>query len=382
MKRALMMASVASMISSFNRDNIMILEDQGFQVDIACNFEYGDDSSRDRGIAYRKEVEAKGNQSYQLPISRSILRVNEIIAAYRIMKKLCISNRYEIVHCHSPIGGVVARLACRKARKTGTKVIYTAHGFHFYTGAPKKNWLLYYSVERWVSRFTDLIITINSEDYKRAQTFKAREVVYIPGIGVDTDKFRKVDADRNKIRKELGIDDDTVVLLSIGDLITRKNHETALRAVAKLTHQNYQYMICGEGKLGSYLKTLAKQLDIENKVRFLGYRSDIPDICKASDVFIFPSYQEGLPVAMMEAMSAGLPIVCSSIRGNTDLIANNAGGFLHPPQDLVGFSSSIDQLIINNDLRKEMGHRNSEEAYQYDKKNVNVIMAKIYAGIE
>ncbi|MBU4438920.1 MAG: glycosyltransferase family 4 protein [Firmicutes bacterium] len=381
MKRALMMASVASMISSFNRDNIKILQNLGYQVDIGCNFEHGSDSSKERGIEYRKEVEAQGIKTYQLPVSRSIKEIKNIIISYRLMKKICEENHYHIVHCHSPIGGVVARLACRGERKNGTKVVYTAHGFHFYKGAPKKNWLVYYSIEKWISRFTDLLITINKEDYERAQTFKAKSVVYIPGIGVDTGKFRDVDVDRTQKRAELKISEDTVVLLSIGELIERKNHESALRAISKLDSQNFVYLICGEGKLDGYLKDLAVKLGIENKVRLLGYRRDIPEICVAADIFVFPSYQEGLPVAVMEAMSAGLPIICSAIRGNTDLIKNELGGFLHQPEDVVGFAQSIEKLMSNAELRKKMGNVNSEEAYKYDKENINTIMEALYVSL-
>ncbi|PKM53430.1 MAG: glycosyltransferase family 1 protein [Firmicutes bacterium HGW-Firmicutes-5] len=381
MKRALMMASVASMISAFNRDNIKILQNLGYQVDIACNFEHGNDSSRERGIAYRNEVEAQGIKTYQLPVSRSITEIKDIIISYRFMKKICEENHYDIVHCHSPIGGVIARLACRGERKNGTKVVYTAHGFHFYKGAPKKNWLVYYSIEKWVSRFTDLLITINKEDYERAQTFKAKRVVYIPGIGVDTGKFRNVEINRTQKRTELKISEDVVVLLSIGELIERKNHKTALKAVSNLNSSNYVYLICGEGKLDSYLKDLTEKLGIENKVRFLGYRRDIPEICVAADIFIFPSYQEGLPVAVMEAMSAGLPIICSSIRGNTDLIKSELGGFLNQPEDTMGLAQSIDRLINNHELRKKMGDVNSNEAFKYDKKNVNAIMEELYASL-
>lgn len=381
MKRALMMASVASMISSFNRDNIKILQNLGCQVDIGCNFEHGSDSSKERGIEYRKEVEAQGIKTYQLPVSRSIKEIKNIIISYRLMKKICEENHYDIVHCHSPIGGVVARLACRGERKNGTKVVYTAHGFHFYKGAPKKNWLVYYSIEKWISRFTDLLITINKEDYERAQTFKAKRVVYIPGIGVDTGKFRNVDVDRTEKRAELKISEDTVVLLSIGELIERKNHESALRAISKLDSQNFVYLICGEGKLDSYLKDLTVKLGIENKVRLLGYRRDIPEICVAADISVFPSYQEGLPVAVMEAMSAGLPIICSSIRGNTDLIKNELGGFLHQPEDVVGFAQSIEKLMSNAELRKKMGDVNAEEAYKYDKENINTIMEALYLSL-
>jgi glycosyltransferase EpsD len=169
--------------------------------------------------------------------------------------------------------------------------------------------------------------------------------------------------------------------LSIGELIERKNHETALKAVSILNSTNYVYLICGEGKLDSYLNDLKVKIGIKNKVQFLGYRRDIPEICAVADIFIFPSYQEGLPVAVMEAMSAGLPIICSSIRGNTDLIKQELGGFLHQPEDTVGLAQSIDKLINNPEIRKKMGDINSNEAYNYDKKNVNAIMGELYASL-
>lgn len=375
------MATVASMISLFNRDNIKILQDLGYQVDIACNFYHGTDASRERGSAYRQEVKDQGIATYQLPVPRRITEVTAIIKSYRLMKKICRENHFDIVHCHSPIGGVVARLACRGVRKKGTKVVYTAHGFHFYQGAPKKNWLIYYTVEKFVSRFTDLLLTINQEDYQRALTFKAKRVVYLPGIGVETAKFRNASVDRNEKRTALEIAAETVVLLSVGELIERKNHETALRAVAQLKNQNYLYLICGEGERDRYLRTLIIELGIADKVRLLGFRRDIPEICVAADVFVFPSYQEGLPVAVMEAMSAGLPIICSAIRGNTDLIKNGVGGFLQQPEDVAGFAKSIDALLSDPELRKKMGQINSAEVLKYDKKNINSQMIEIYNSL-
>ena len=382
MKKALMMASVASMIDGFNRDNIQILQNLGVEVEIACNFELGtSESTKEREKKFQVEMEQRGFKTYQLPVPRKTSAVKDILVAYFKMKKICEENRYNLVHCHSPIGGVIARLACKGTRKNGTKVVYTAHGFHFYKGAPKINWILYYTIERLVSRYTDLLITINREDYERAKTFKAKKVAYIPGIGVDTNKFRNVKVDRNKKREELEIPGDSVVLLSIGELIERKNHETALKAVSNLKNKNYVYLICGEGKLDIYLNAQIRKLGIEDKVRFLGFRSDIPEICVAADIFIFPSYQEGLPVSVMEAMSTGLPIICSSIRGNTDLIKNGIGGFLHEPEDVMGLSKCIDELLIDEELRKKMGQVNLDEALKYDKKNINLEMEEIYAKL-
>jgi glycosyltransferase involved in cell wall biosynthesis len=191
MKKALMMASVASMIDLFNMDNIQILGDLGFEVEVACNFEYGSITSQDRVDEFKQELISSKYKIHHLPISRSVFAIADILKSYKLMKSLCDKNNYSIVHCHSPIGGVIARFACREARKKGTKVIYTAHGFHFYKGAPIKNWLIYYLVERIAAKYTDVLITINKEDFKNCQKFKTNKIVYVPGIGIDVNKMRE-----------------------------------------------------------------------------------------------------------------------------------------------------------------------------------------------
>ena len=382
MKKALMMASVASMIDGFNRGNIQILQDLEVEVEIACNFELGtSESTKERERKFQLEMEQCGFKTYQLPVPRKPTAIRNILSAYFKMKKICGDNHYQLVHCHSPVGGVIARLACKGMRKSGTKVVYTAHGFHFFKGAPKINWLLYYPVERLVSRYTDILITINREDFERAKTFKAKKVVYIPGIGVNTEKFGNVNVNRESKREQLEIPENAVVLLSIGEMIKRKNQETALRAVAQLNNVDYVYLICGEGPLENYLKELTKELKIDDRVRFLGFRRDIPEICVASDLFIFPSYQEGLPVSVMEAMSSGLPIICSSIRGNTDLIQDGEGGFLHQPEDVAKVTKRLEQLIDDKVLRVKMGKRNKEKIKSYDSKIVNNKMRELYQDI-
>jgi glycosyltransferase involved in cell wall biosynthesis len=179
----------------------------------------------------------------------------------------------------------------------------------------------------------------------------------------------------------LGIPDGAIVLLTIGEMIKRKNHETALKALAQLKNDNYIFLICGRGELENYLKSLTVNLGIDDKVRFLGFRNDIPEICIASDIFVFPSYQEGLPVSVMEAMSAELPIIASKIRGNTDLIQNGNGGYLHEPEDYMGIARSIDKVIEDNKLRIEMGKRNKEEVKKYDKQVVKNRMREMYENL-
>lgn len=367
MKRILIVSTVSRQFYLFEQGNIEVLKYLGFEIHGAADF--ADANER---------LDALDIIRHPIDIQRTPYSAKNI-KAYRQLKELMREGNFDAVHCHSPMGGVLARLAARATHLS--PVIYTAHGFHFYKGAPKINWILYYAVEKYLSKFTDVLITINEEDYERAKKFKAKRVFYIPGIGVDCEKFAPIEKIRIEKRRELGLSDDTIVLLSIGELIKRKNHETALNAIAKLKNRNFNYLICGKGELENRLKELSVKLGIDKNVRFLGFRNDIPEICIAADVFVFPSYQEGLPVSVMEAMSAGLPVVCSSIRGNTDLIENGKGGFLHPAEDISGFTKSIDILIENHEVRKRMGRVNLENVRNYDKKVVKQKMMSIYGEL-
>ena len=188
--RALILASVASMIDQFNMQNIQLLLDNGYAVDVACNCKVGNSISDERVQDLIKRLSEKEVSVIDVPIPREITNVKEIIKSLKQVKKMCDENHYNLLHCHSPIGSVVARLAAKNARKHGTKVIYTAHGFHFYKGAPKINWLIFYPIEKFFSRLTDVLITINKEDYAFANKhMNARQIEYIPGVGVNTEKF-------------------------------------------------------------------------------------------------------------------------------------------------------------------------------------------------
>lgn len=376
-KKALQLASVASMIDLFNMDNINILCSLGYSVDVATNFKEGSITSQDRVNDYRKELKEQGIGTYQIPIPRSIKRVKDIIISYRMVKKLVNTNHYQIVHCHSPIGGVICRLACRKARKNGTKVIYTAHGFHFFKGASKASWIIYYPIEKWCSKFTDVLITINQEDYKRAsEKFQARHVEYVPGIGIHVDEIKNIVVDREGKRKEFGFTNSDFVFLSTGQISVRKNHEVVIRAIAKITVPKVKYLIVGFGEEEERLKVLTKELGIEDNVIFAGYRSDVKELLHAVDAFVFPSLQEGLPVALMEAMAVGLPIVASRIRGNVDLIEDGVNGWLVECHDISGFSKTMEDLMSRDKTRMQLA--NQDRIKQFDIALVNEHMTRIY----
>lgn len=376
-----MVASVASMIDQFNMSNIEILQKLGYQVDIACNFEFGSSTSEERVNKFQDELNEKRVNSYNIIIPRKLTKVKELLIAYHDVKKLLSQNHYEIVHCHSPIGGVITRLASIKSRKNGTKVIYTAHGFHFFKGAPIINWLTFYPIEKFCAQFTDCLITINNEDYQRAvdNKFLAKKIEYVPGIGIDTSNHKNLEFDKNIKKAEFEIKDEPI-LISVGELNGNKNHEVIIKAISKI-NLPLKYIICGKGEKLDYLKDLAKNLGVQDRVIFTGYRSDVADLLKMSDIFCLPSYREGLSVALMEAMSSGLAVVCSNIRGNIDLVEQEKGGYLSAPNDFNSLSEAIYQIMTNDKLRAQMGNYNIDKIKMFDKNIVKTKMTDIYSEL-
>lgn len=375
--KAIMIASVASMIDQFNMQNIQILLDEGFDVDVVCNCESGNTISNDRVQDLIQRLEKKGVNVKHLPIPRKITDLLDIKKSIVELKKMFEEQSYTLMHCHSPIGSVIARTAAKRYRRKGMKVIYTAHGFHFYKGAPIINWLLFYPIEKIYSGITDVLITINTEDYKFAKKhLKAREVRYVPGVGVDTKKFKNVIVDKKTKRIELGIKNSDFMIISVGELNKNKNHETVIRAVALLKKKNIHYFIAGQGNERENLIRIAKELNVN--LHILGYRTDIAELLKTADVYAFPSYREGLSVALMEAMASGLPCVVSKIRGNTDLIYSQENGYLCTANNIEAFSKAIEQLYKNEVLAKSMGERNQKIIEKYDIEIVSNKMSRIY----
>ncbi|MCI8392201.1 MAG: glycosyltransferase family 4 protein [Roseburia sp.] len=383
-KRALMLASVASMLDFFNADNINILLELGYSVDVVANFEFGSATSKERVAEYRKELKEKGIGIYHVPIPRDLSMIKALYISYRKIKCLMNDNHYSIVHCHSPIGGALCRIGGRSTRKKGTRIIYTAHGFHFYKGAPIKNWLLFYPVEKCLSRYTDVLVTINREDYSRARKkFHAQQTVYVPGVGVDTEKFQCRPDDRDKKREELEIESDDIMLLSVGELNVNKNHSVVIKALTKIKKTQPQifekihYFIAGKGTLGEILTETIKKEDVFGHVHLLGYREDVNLLYCAADAYILPSMREGLNVSLMEAMASGLPCICGNIRGNKDLIKEDLGGYLFSPSDEDELAEKLMKLL-NNGQSKKMGLRNRRTIKDYSRKKVMNNMRIIY----
>ncbi len=381
-KRALIIASMASMLDNFNRPPIDILLDLGFEVDLAANFLTEDSNSKEKNKAFHDEMLGKGRQVYQINFTRSPMNLKQHIQAMREVKNVLQQHHYDVVHCHSPISSVIARFVLRKMRKQGVRVLYTGHGFHFFKGAPLANWLLYFPMEWLCARWTDVLITLNKEDYALARKcLHAKRVEYLPGVGVNTGKFIKASKEeRLQKRQELGIQPDEFVLLSVGELSHRKNQTVAIKALEKVNNPRIRYLIVGIGGLHDNYQQLISELHLENQVQLLGFRTDIPLLCGAADAFVFPSFHEGLSVALMEAMACGLPVIASRIRGNTDLIDEGKGGYLVDPRDTDAMAQAIERMVANPDALS-MGQYNMEKVKDFDLETVKEEMKRIYQSV-
>lgn len=281
---------------------------------------------------------------------------------------------YDLVHCHSPIGSVICRAAFRN---DDARMIYTAHGFHFYKGAPKQNWLIYYPIEKFFAQYTDDLITINNEDYERATRENlAKKVHLVNGIGIDTKVFEQIDEENLPLYRELKIPKESIILTSIGELNQNKNHQIVIEALSKIENTNIHYVICGQGPLKQQLKQMANEYGVN--LHLLGFRKDIPHILNNTDIFVFPSKREGLPVSLMEAMANGLPAIVSDIRGNRDLIDHGKGGYLFKLKSENILTAQIHQLITQPEKMKSFSDYNKEKIRLYDTKHVNSEMVEIY----
>lgn len=374
-KRVLMVATIATTIGMFNMENIRILQDLGYTVDVAADFTDTSVWNSDRISLFKKSISELGVECIQFDFSRNPLKINKHISAYKSAVNLMQKRKYTFIHTHTPIASAVIRMA---AHKTKTKVIYTAHGFHFYKGAPLKNWLIYYPVEKILSKWTDLIITINTEDFERAsKCFFSKKILYVPGVGIDTDRFSE-NSDGARIKKELHIEENQIMALSVGELNNNKNHETVLKTLVNLA-PNILYVIVGRGELEGHLKELASKLGIQSRVRIVGYRNDVVDFYDAADIYILPSIREGLNASLMEAMASGLPCIASRIRGNVDLIDEGKGGFLFSPKSTTELENAFKKMIEAN--RYKMKLYNLEKIQSFDSKLVESMMKTIYGEI-
>ena len=374
-KKVLFVATVVKThIMQFHIPYLKLFQDMGWETAVASRNDYEDPS--DCHIPYCDVY-------YDIPFERMPWKTKNL-RAYQMLKKIIDTGNFDIIHCHTPVGALIARLAALDARKRGTRVIYTAHGFHFFTGAPLKYWLMFYPPERLLASVTDVLITINREDYTRAQKrLPAKRIEYVPGVGIRTEKFRNLQIDRDAKRRALGFGESDFLILTVAEMTANKNHITVLKALAELKGRpefsHIHYLICGRGEMWQSLEESAGALGIEDHVHFLGYRSDAPELYRSCDLFAFMTFREGLSVALMEAMSSGMPIVCTKIRGNTDLIEDGVSGVFceNTPNAL---AEAILRMYEDPDYRVKLGRAAADRAVLFDEKTVHAQMKKIYFG--
>ncbi len=359
-------------LSTVNRPCLNAAKDMGYDLILGVNRDNPQELSCDE-----LPLACYDSHTY-----RSITAFKDNKIAYKNLCNVLKNNDVEVIHCNTPIGGLVGRLAAKKHKIK--KVIYTAHGFHFYKGAPLFNRTVLKWAEKWMAHHTDAIITMNREDYEAAKQFKLRnggKVYLVHGVGIDLSLYENLNVDREEKRKELGLKSTDVAFISMGDLIARKNYSVAIRALAAAGNENAHYFICGKGPLIDELTKLSEDLGVSDRVHFLGFRTDIKELLVAADAFLFTSLQEGLPRSMMEAMASGLPCVVSKIRGNVDLMDNGTGGYLCGSADVDAFADSIKKITEDEELRKQMREYNLEHIKEFDVSVVEKEIREIYKEV-
>lgn len=366
MKKILFVSHTAN-FSKFNKLFMKWFHEQGWWVDYASD---------------GKETIDGCDRAFVIEFERSPFSWKNV-KAYKELKTKIEAEKYDIIHCHTPVGGVIARLAARKDRKAGTKVIYTGHGLHFYKGAPVINWLLYYPVEKICARFTDCLITINVEDYQNVKHhhFKAGDIELIHGVGVNLSRFHLwTEKEKDELRKSYGIDKRTVVLLCVAEVNKNKNQRFLIDAVKKLKEEkwNIKLLIVGVGGELEKLKQKVKDMDLIEQVKFLGYRKDVENLYGLADILVTASYREGLPVNIMEGMASGLPILCTDTRGQRDLVKNSRNGFLYKINDMSGFCEKVALLCNDKCLTEQIAKCNHEDVKRYSSEAILKEMTIIY----
>ncbi|MGG1612745.1 glycosyltransferase family 4 protein [Paenibacillus sp. FSL K6-2441] len=370
-RKAAYIATVYAHLAAFHLPFMRDLRAAGFTVHAYAAPDHG-----------REEVDAAGFTCRDLPFSRNPLAPGNVRALRELVDWLK-RERYDLIHVHTPNASVVCRVAALMAGRPYPKVVYTAHGFHFYTGAPWLNWLLYYPLERLLSRWTDILVTINREDARRAAAFPVRgRSVYVPGVGADLTLYSDAalgDGNREQQRRELGLAPDDFAVLCIAELNRNKNQAQLIEAIAELRRRGVPavLLLAGVGRE----EARYRQLAAAEAVRFLGYRRDVPQLLQAADVLALASRREGLPKALLEGLAAGKPLVATAVRGSRDLVAPGRNGYLVPVGDVQATAEALERLQQDAGLRQRMGEYGRKLARLYDLEQIRRDVAAMYTQL-
>lgn len=345
----------------FNRSLIDCFKKDGWRVDYASS----------------GEEEIQGcDAAYQVHIARSPLHPGNVKAIFAL-RKILRDNKYDLIHCHTPMGSVVARLANLFAGKSRTKIIYTAHGFHFYKGAPLLNWMLFYPIEKLLARVTDAIITINQEDYDLAIKKFRTKVYVIDGVGVNLKRFVPVSHDEKiALRKKYNYGPDEFIVIYVAEVIKRKNHHMIVRNMDKMTSRipRLKFIFAGEATDSKIARHFADYPNID----FVGYRRDVDVLFQIADVSMSTSRQEGLAINVVEAMASGLPVVCSDVRGNSDAVEDGVNGYVFNLSDDEEMVEKLEMVYKDKKARRRFSENNLEKVKQYSQDIAVANTFKIY----
>ena len=374
-----MLTHMGQMIAQFNQSNINILLEMGVEVHLAGNFSSPENTMTPEQLNdFCLNMQEKGVYVHQIDFERGIGTVKSNRRVWQELSELCSKFSFDFIHCQSPLGGAMGRLI---GKKFNVPVIYTTHGFHFFKGSSRRNWVVFYPIEKYLARYTDAIVTINSEDFEVAKKFVGRDRAYkIPGVGIDFhsihDRASKIA--RSTVLGSLNIPTNAKVLISVGELSDRKNQIVVLKALAQMKDPSIYYIICGIGANKQKYIDFVKSNNLENNVRILGYRNDVPELYGSSDVCLFPSKREGLGLAGLEAMASGLPVISSNVNGIMEYMQDGVTGFTTGINDVTGFSNAIKKMLNDPSLMKRIGRQNNNVAKKFDKKFSDDVMSKVY----
>ncbi len=374
-KRILISTALSGFLKAFLEKDVRILQSMGYEVHFASN------NSID-GEKYVPYFEKMGIVFHQVDFSSNKPFSIRTIDCLRQFSSVLKQVNFDAVHVHTPIPGVIGRLAANRYRSRGMKVLYTTHGFYFHKGSDLKTKLIYKTVEFLMSSMTDAVITINREDYAAAKKMLCKKVYHIPGMGVDIKRFRDADVDRDRYRESLGISDDAFMILTVGELSRRKNHRVVIEALRECGIDEAVFAICGEALTDDDTKKLLLDLAAELGVdlRLLGYRTDIPQICKCADIGVLPSLREGLGLAGIEMLASGLPIVASNVHGIVDYVIDGYNGFLADPLNSHDFADKIKRLY-DDEKRRSLAVNCSASVEAFDIERSEESKAEIYREI-
>lgn len=359
----------------FNTANIEALQGLGYKVELAANFENGD-GPEVHNQQYVGECKEKGIITHSIPFERHSLTGS--LKCMPKVKQLLKDGQYDIVHAHTETGGLILKLA--KGVKGNSRFFYTPHGMSFWKGSSLKSQVIYRPLEQWICSGMDMNLGMNQEEVDVLKRWNNKTAACVHGIGLNLDRFQKEGRERSDVRAEFGVKDEDMLIASVGELDDNKNHATIIKALSMLKRANYKYVVCGVGPNKDRLTKMAAEAGLSDKVILAGYRSDIPDILHAADLFVFPSFHEGMPVSALEAMACGLPLICSSIRGNVDIINDGDNGFLFSPTDVSILAEKISYLLDRKDERYRMGARNRVLVEQYSLEKVVYELQSIYSS--